>query len=92
MLDRLPHEGCLEARRLLDSYLMALSRDDSLRTSSDWNRSEDRLICDELAGARYRYWHHVENHGCRKPEGMGPGEVVSLAAPTIQRSSACLKR
>lgn len=60
---------CLEARLLLDAYVMALSNDDvaihAVR-SGDLTAKEARLVQDLLIQARNRYWRHVQRHRCRK--------------------------
>lgn len=47
---------CIEMRRLLDAYLMALAADSEQST---------RQTKTELLSARREFWAHVEKHGCR---------------------------
>lgn len=54
------HQDCTEARRLLDTYLMALSIAGSAkRSSGQVTPREERDAKDTLVTARQRYWTHV---------------------------------
>lgn len=60
------HEDCMEARRLLDSYLMALSLQDCFKSDCAEFSREARMAQDQLNASRNNYWRHVQKHKCRK--------------------------
>ena len=57
------HKTCEEGKRLLDSYLMALSIADSSGTGAPPVVMEERHQA--LIAARNKYWKHVRLHNCR---------------------------
>jgi len=60
---------CQVGRQLRDAYLVALSRDDSLRRALQSGEATVRELGaarDDLIGTRNRYWTHVERHQCRR--------------------------
>ena len=64
----MPHEECVEARRLLDAYLIALSNDDAAQLGGEAREITAQQAADVrnvLIAARGEYWDHVEWHGCR---------------------------
>ena len=65
------HPHCKDGRRLLDDYLIALTRAQS-RTES----ASDHLLKakEDLTDARNRYWRHVGFHGCRARSEGGQSE------------------
>jgi len=65
------NEICLEGRRLLDSYLMALTNQDAVKVaalSGYVTQKEIRDTQDHLNTARERFWRHLGAHGCRQME------------------------
>ena len=56
-----------QAKRLLDSYLMALSSLDGQWAASKngENAKELRVARVRLVKARHQYWLHVQQHACR---------------------------
>ena len=62
------HDHCEQGRRLLDSYLMALTNEDSVRKaarSGEVTAREARRAKEAVVAARGLYWQHVEKHKCR---------------------------
>jgi hypothetical protein len=62
------HDDCEHGRRLLDSYLMALTNVDTVRKaaySGDATAREARTAKESVVAARSQYWRHVEHHKCR---------------------------
>ena len=61
-------EECVEARRFLDAYLIALRNDDAARLrvkSGEMTARQAAQVRNALIAARGEYWQHVERHGCR---------------------------
>ena len=62
------NETCLEGKRLLDCYLMALTNDELARREMRYGNvtvREAAAAHDDLYAARNRYWEHVQQHLCR---------------------------
>jgi hypothetical protein len=60
---------CPVGRQLRNAYLVALSREDSLRRALQSGEATVRELGDardHLTDTRNRYWTHVERHQCRK--------------------------
>ena len=60
---------CLEARRLLDAYMMSLSLEHSVRDAfrcGDVTAVEVNTANQQLKDARSKYWAHVQRHNCRE--------------------------
>jgi hypothetical protein len=60
---------CPVGRQLRDAYLLALSREDSLRRALQSGEATVRELGDardHLIQVRNKYWTHVERHQCRK--------------------------
>ena len=61
------HEDCTEGKRLLDSYLMALSIMDSMkRSAGNVTAPQEKDAQETLILARRMYWTHVDRHECRR--------------------------
>ena len=64
----MPPVQCIEAKRLLDAYIIALSNDDAARfhvRSGEMVAEQAANVRKVLVAARDAYWEHVEQHGCR---------------------------
>ena len=60
---------CHLGRQLRDAYLIALSREDSVRRacrSGEVTARELTAARDDLKDSRDKYWAHVERHQCRE--------------------------
>ena len=61
------YQARAERRRLLDSYLMALSIQESVKRSGGQTTArEQKDAQDQLVLANDKYWLHVEQHGALK--------------------------
>ena len=66
---RMWHKHCREGQRLLDGYLIALTKEDVVRGAVHYGAAtadEARMALEALVTARDRYWLHEEEHGCRR--------------------------
>ena len=62
-------ESCQIGYRLRDAYLIALSREDSVRKALQSGEVTFRELIDAREAAkdaRCEYWEHVEHHQCRE--------------------------
>lgn len=66
---------CQDGNRLRDAYLMALSREDSVRAACSLGEATARELYtahEQLIAARKRYWAHVQHHKCRSSPMLSP--------------------